>query len=621
LKFPLAHFLKFCRALRVDTKESNVIRLGDHLLGTQQWALKEIVKGLEQGQHEFVILKCRQIGISTLMLALDLYWLFSHRGMTGALVTHDEPARDQFRATLQMYYDGLEPDWKQPVVQNNRNQLVLRTGTRMSYRVAGTRGKGGGSLGRSAALSFLHATEMAFWGDPEGLSSLRSSLAEKNPSRLYVWESTANGFNHWFDMWSDSKTSVTQRPIFVSWWANEMYRADRGGPVWNSYWGRTGRPTQVEKTWAREVHKLYDVRIDDEQFAWYRWLAAEKVTDEMDRMQEFPHTEYDAFISSGSQFFAATAMGEAVKRTRKTEGTCYRLQTGSDVRQTNLMLLTAPGAKKSANLWVYEEPDPAGVYVVGADPSYGSSENADRSVASVWRCYGDRIVQVAEFVDAAIPTYAFAWVIAYLAGAYGSRGNGGGSSMLNLEVNGPGTAVLNELQNMKKQRYQEAARGDRSLMDVMGNMSDYLYRKYDSIYGSMSALHTVTTFQMKERMMNVFRDYFERGMLIPRSNELVEEMKSVVRDEGSAPAAPAGKHDDRVIAACLATLAYNDSIRQQLITRGFNYDYVHREVVEPMQEPIARSVQRFMKEIGYLEDVRVQKKNTGVGRYRGKGLH
>jgi len=158
-------------------------------------------------------------------------------------------------------------------------------------------------------------------------------------------------------------------------------------------------------------------------------------------------------------------------------------------------------------------------------------------------------------------------------------------------------------------------------MDVMGNMSDYLYRKYDSIYGSMSALHTVTTFQMKERMMNVFRDYFERGMLIPRSNELVEEMKSVVRDEGSAPAAPAGKHDDRVIAACLATLAYNDSIRQQLITRGFNYDYVHREVVEPMQEPIARSVQRFMKEIGYLEDVRVQKKNTGVGRYRGKGLH
>ena len=242
------------------------------------------------------------------------------------------------------------------------------------------------------------------------------------------------------------------------------------------------------------------------------------------------------------------------------------------------------------------------------------------AIASVWRCYGDRIVQVAEFVDAAIATYQFAWVIVYLSGAYGSRGNGGGTSMLNLEVNGPGTAVLNEIQNMKKQRYQEASRGDRSLMDVMGNMSDYLYRKYDSIYGSMSALHTVTTFQMKERMMNVYRDYFERGMLVPRSHELVEEMKSVVRDEGSAPAAPSGQHDDRVIAACLACLAYNDALRQSLLSRGFNYDYVHKEVKETMEEPIARSVQKFMREIGYLQEVRVQKKNTGVGKFR-KGLH
>ena len=620
MKFPLAHFLKFCRALRVDTKERGLVRLGDHLLGTQAAVLQKVVEGLEAGKHEFVVLKCRQIGISTIMLALDLYWLFSHRGMTGALITHDEPARDQFRATLQMYYDGLDADWKQPVVQNNRNQLVLRTGTRMSYRVAGTRGKGGGSLGRSAALSFLHATEIAFWGDPDGLASLRSSLAEKNPQRLYVWESTANGFNHWWQMWADAKDSVMQKAIFVSWWANELYRADRGGPVWLSYWGRTGRPTDTERAWAKEVRKLYDVHIDDEQFAWYRWLAAEKVTDDLQRMQEFPHTEFDAFIASGSQFFGSQAVGASVTRLRKIEPTCYRLQTGSDVRQTNLMSLTTPGAKRSANLWIWQEPDKAGVYVVGADPSYGSSETADRSVASVWRCYGDKIIQVAEFVDSAIPTYAFAWVIVYLCGAYGSRGHGGGTSMLNLEINGPGNSVLNEIQNLKRQRYTDAAKGDRSLIDVMGNMSDYLYRKYDSLYGSMTAIHTVTTYQLKERMMNTFRDYFERGMLVPNSMELVDEMKEVVRQDGGAPGAPQGQKDDRVIAAALACLAYNDQIRQQLITRGFNFDFVHKKIETPMQEPVARTVQRFMREIGYLQDVRVNPKTTGVGVYR-KGLH
>jgi hypothetical protein len=616
VKFPLAHFLRFARALRVDTKERGIVRLGDNLLGTQTWVLREIVKGLENGQHEFDVLKCRQIGISTIMLALDLYWLFSHRGMTGSLVTHDEPARDQFRATLQMYYDGLDSDWKQPIAQNNRNQLVLRTGTRMSYRVAGTRGKGGNSLGRSAALSFLHATEIAYWGDPDGLSSLRSSLAEKNPHRLYVWESTANGFNHWYDMWIDSKSSVTQRPIFVSWWANELYRAERGGAVWQSYWGKTGRPTQAEKTYARDIRKLYGVSLDDEQFAWYRWLAAEKVTDELDRMEEFPHTEFDAFIASGSQFFSAQAIGNAVKTTREIEGTCYRLQTGQDVRQTNLMPLQTAGARRSANLWIYEEPDKAGVYVVGGDPSFGSSENANQSVASVWRCYGDRIVQVAEFVDTTIPTYAFAWVMVYLAGAYGSRSNGGGTSMLNLEINGPGQAVLNEIQNLKRQRWQEAGKGDRSLADVMGNMSEYLWRKYDSLYGSMSSIHTMTTFQVKERMLNTLRDYFERGMLVPRSEGLVEEMKSVVREDGSAPAAPDGQPDDRVIAAALAVLAWNDQLRQHLLNRGFNYDFVHKEVKTKMEEPVARTVQRFMQEIGYLKPVEVNRRSTGVGRYK-----
>jgi hypothetical protein len=617
-KFPLNHFLGFLKALRVDTKERGVISLGDNLIGTQTWVLRELVKGLESGQHEMVILKCRQIGVSTLTLALDLYWLFRHKGMTGALITHDEPARDQFRATLQMYYDGLEAKWKQPIVQNNRNQLVLRTGTRMSYRVAGTRAKGGGSLGRSAALSFVHATEIGFWGDPEGLSSLRSSLAERNENRLYVWESTANGFNHWYDMWMDGKTSVTQRCVFVSWWANEMYRAPRGDAVWRSYWGQSGRPTGEEKAWAKDVKKLYDVDIDDEQFAWYRWLASEKVTDEMMRTQEFPHTEYDAFIASGSQFFTVGPLGEAMKAVKRVSYEAYRISVSSDVRDTSVLPLKTKGAAKNANLWVYEKPEAGGVYVIGADPSYASSEDADRSVVSVWRAYADKMVQVAEFVDNTIPTYQFAWILVYLAGAYGRRDVAGGTCVVNLEVNGPGEAVLNEIQNLKKQRVSEAGHGDRSLQNVMGNMSEYLYRKYDGLMGGPIALHTKTSLQVKERFMNAYRDYFERGMIEVRSVGLIEEMKEVVREAGAAPAAPESQNDDRVIAAALATMAWNDQVRQQLINKGITHDFVEKRVNNPQVGVTERTVSRFMQEIGVLRPVTVKKPTVS---WPGKGLN
>jgi len=620
VKFPLSHFLAFLKAVKIDSKERGIISLGENLLGTQGWALRKFVEGIENGQHEMVVLKCRQIGMSTLMLAIDLYWLFAHRAMTGALITHDEPARDQFRATIQMIYDGLEAQWKQTIVQNNRNQLVLRTGTRMSYRVAGTRGKGGGSLGRSAALSFVHATEIGFWGDPEGLSSLRSSLAERNPNRLYVWESTANGFNHWYDMWMDAKKSVSQKCVFVSWWANEMYRAPRGGEIWKAYWGNAGKPTVDEKTWAREIKRLYEVDIDDEQFAWYRWLQAEKVTDELMQAQEFPHTEFDAFIASGSQFFTSAPLSTAMKEVRKYRADHYRITTAKDVRDMSVQALRGTGAVRNANLWVWEQPVAGGVYVIGADPSYASSEDSDMSVASVWRCYSDKMVQVAEFVSNAIPTYQFAWIVVYLAGAYGRRDLAGSMSLVNLEINGPGESVLAEMQNLKKQRFSEAAgpHGDKSLLNVMGNMSEYLYRKYDAISGGPIALHTKTTTQMKERFMNTYRDYFERGMLAVRSLALVEEMKGVVREDGSAPAAPESKADDRVIAAALAVIAWNDQLRQQLVNRGITEEFVEKQVHTPTTDVTTRTVTRFMTEIGVIRPVQVRKPTVS---WPGKNLH
>jgi len=605
--------MRFCKALKIDSKERGVVSLGDSLLGTQTWVLQKIVEGLEEGIHDFVTLKCRQAGISTISLALDLFWLMKHKGMNGMLAVHEDSARDAFRTTLELYYSSLPDEWRRGIKDHNRNQLVLSTGTKFLYRVAGTKKSGKGSLGRSAAISFLHATEMSSWGDPEGFASLRASLAQKNPYRLYHWESTARGFeNLFYDQWEEATQAASQRAIFVSWWANEMYRIGPDDPLYKVYAGASVKFSAQEKAWSREVKQLYGVEIDDHQIAWWRWLAAEQQTDESLRLQEYPWTETQAFQASGSQFFNAVELSRLYADVNRVPAPEYfRLTFKDNFFETEVVSSNA----KNATLKVWKNPEKHAFYVLGADPAYGSSENADGFVISVWRVWADRAEQVAEFVDYQMTTAQFAWAIAYLCGAYGP-------CTFNLEVSGPGHAVLNEIQNMRKERAFGMAGARPVLKDVLGSMRDFMYRKYDSIYGTPGALHTQTNFQMKERMMNMMRDYIERKMAVPVSRELVSEMTAIQRVAGSAPSAPDHRKDDRVVAAALAILAWNDQVRTKLMSQGLNYVNDKQQALEQSMSGAtaagSRMVRQYMKDLGVLYSKNdVKETNVRIGRARG----
>lgn len=592
-KFDVTRFRAFATALRIDTKEYGIISLGKKFLGTQEWVLRAMVSGLEDGVHDFTTLKCRQIGISTLSLAFDLYWIFKFRGLSGALAVHDEPTREQFRTTLATYYEGLPDNWKRGIKVHNRNHLVFTHGSRLQYKVAGTTSrKSSGALGRSAALAFLHATEMSSWGDAEGVASLKSSLAEQNPNRFYHWESTARGFNLFYDMWEEAKRAVTKRAIFVSFWANELYRAPRDGDVWRAYWGKSGRLTAEERSWVRDCRKLYDVEIDDEQIAWYRWMTAEKVGDDVMMMQEFPPTEDYAFIATGSQFFEARAMSEAIKATKHGEAPDhYRIDCKFHFEDTEVVA----SPPRTANLYIYEYPVKGAQYVMGADPIYGSGVKRDNSVLSVWRCYADGLDQVAEFCDPDMATYSFAWSLCLLAGWYDKV-------LVNLEITGPGQNVYTELDKLKKLALVAPSRSEGSIFNVVRNIQHYLFRRVDQITGTPSALHWQTTERERERMMNTFRDHFQRRQTQIRSEKLVQEMKGIVREQGGAPGASDRTRDDRVTAAALAHVAWSDRLLIPLASLGMTRERAAKE-----QEKQATAgkivgthlVQRLMKGAGY----------------------
>ncbi len=214
MNFNLNQFYKFCSKLQIETKEQGLRNL-DNLLGTQTYVMDEIAQGLKDNIHFFVILKGRQLGITTISLALDLYWHYINNGLNGTLVTDTEENRDMFKGTLTAYMDGLPKEYKIPILSHNRNSLALKNRSRIFYQVAGLRAKG--SLGRGKGITFLHGTETSSWGDEEGLASLLASLAETNEKRLYIFESTARGFNMFHDMYVTAKRARSQHAIFCGW--------------------------------------------------------------------------------------------------------------------------------------------------------------------------------------------------------------------------------------------------------------------------------------------------------------------------------------------------------------------------------------------------------------------
>ena len=580
--FDLPNFYKFCNQLKIETKEQGLRKM-DHLLGTQTYVMNEIDKGLKQGIHFYVILKGRQLGITTISLALDLYWHYIHNGLNGTLVTDTEENRDMFRGTLGGYMDGLPKEYKIPILTHNRNSLSLKNRSRIFYQVAGLRAKG--SLGRGKGITFLHGTETSSWGDEEGLASLLASLAETNPKRLYIFESTARGFNMFHDMYVEAKKARSQIAIFCGWWRNELYMADPNSDIYRVYWD--GKLTGEEKEWTKDIKKLYGFEINSRQIAWWRWKLAEGIRDESLMYQEFPPTEDYAFVMTGSSFFSNSRCTDAVKTLRKKNPSYYRYTFGANFQDTNVLKST----ERLASLKIWEEPIDTAYYVIGADPAYGSSDWADRFCIQVFRCYADGLEQVASFATSEMNTYQFAWVICHLAGAYKN-------STLNLEVNGPGQAVINEMRNLKRMAANMGTALGRDLLDVYGSMQNYIWRRNDTMGGVSNSIGWLTTSATKERMLTYMKDYFEREMMYIYDMDTIEEMKTMTRQDGGIYASGRNK-DDRVISAALATAAFAEQVQPRMIAQKITRSISKiQEEFTPEQLAVGRNVSDYLRRIG-----------------------
>lgn len=590
-------FATFLNHLTIESRETGTTILGQHLWGSQTRVLDFIATGMDDGIRDFTILKSRQLGETTICLAIDLFWLFLYPGINGCILIDDESNRDKIRVILRQFANGLPTKWRHRIVDDNKTLMSFNVGGKLSmldFLYAGSRRS---TLGASRAYRFAHMTEVANYGDPEGLENFMQTLSEGHPDRLFIKESTANHFNHFYHLCEQAKADThTQRFCFVGWWSRDDQRIEKSDPRYAEYMEDPWDDEELEL--RDQVFAQYGVTVGNEQLAWYRWRSTARSIDEAMLHQTQPWTEQQAFVLSGRSFFPLKRVEQDIKaiyqdaatETSPYDFTAYRYYLGQDLASTTIEQVHT---LDEADLKVWEDPVPWGRYVIGVDPAYGRSDWNDSHAINVSRCYADRLVTVAEYGTSEPETFQVTWALAHLAALYDD-------CYINIEVKGPGVVIMNEMRRMKVQLASEMMRNvvhDKQWQNIADNAKWFLWHRPDSL-GKGYAYGVNTTFDIKIAIMNELRDSYVNGLLWIKSLRCLKQMQFIVQEGADiGPGAKGRNHDDFVFAKAFAHRAWIDWVRQGLIDEGYTWaaaqtdDAIRKSGARP--SPVASIVQHF----------------------------
>ena len=177
------------------------------------YPFQEKLLGLLNKHDKSVILKSRQLGISTLSAGIALHMMLFQKDKNILVIATKQETAKNLVTKVRFMYDQL-PSWlKLPAMENNRLSIRLKNGSQIKAVSAA------GDAGRSEAISLLIIDEAAFiegnriediWG------SAQQTLATGGRAIIL---STPNGTGNWFHrMWAkaqDGSSGFT--PIRLPW--------------------------------------------------------------------------------------------------------------------------------------------------------------------------------------------------------------------------------------------------------------------------------------------------------------------------------------------------------------------------------------------------------------------
>ena len=279
----------------IKNKEGQLVKL--EFNHAQQEFYDMLLRDYGNKPCRFIVLKARQLGISTFSEAMITY-LTTHIANTDAVIlAHTSESSSKIYEMTQLFVDELPEGLKPKQKYSNKKMLSFDdevNGLKSSIRVMVAN-----DSTRGGTYKLAHLSEVAFWEKPEeALLALNQAVPNSNES-LIIIESTANGFNHFYNLWQDAVNGRSDYvPIFFPWYVDPAYSMPYKG---------------FEKTpYEKDIQSLYN--LTDDQLQWRRWCVANNCGgDELKFRQEYPITPEEAFITSGTSVFNTEAILEHMK--------------------------------------------------------------------------------------------------------------------------------------------------------------------------------------------------------------------------------------------------------------------------------------------------------------------
>lgn len=393
------------RQLTIVTKRLEERRLDLNYVhdidGDFAWAQRRYIQTIEQQYNDgkpvrIVVLKARQLGISTATEGVMYWWGFLHNGSNGLVATHESDQSEELFAKIQFFWDNF-PFKELFTLKYATKQHLHWIETNSKLRVATAKNVTGG---RGSTLHAVHLSEVAFYPNPETFLLGLNQTVPNQHKTIIVLESTANGVgNYFYRFWNDAvEGNNDYTPLFFPWWRHPEYKLHT--------------TLTIKSELDVDERQLLRIGASYENLAWRRWAIVNLAGGDLDDfMQEYPSTPEEAFITSGRPIFSHTKLKEVYDPARGHRGYLIEEYNGRmrfvPDSSGNLTIFKAPrrGDRRSDRYFVAGDPSES----IAGDPSCIQVINrATFEQVAVWHgrvnpiVFGDEMARVGKFYNGAM---------------------------------------------------------------------------------------------------------------------------------------------------------------------------------------------------------------------------
>jgi hypothetical protein len=362
----------FCEHLKITDKQTDT--LVPFVCNTQQLDfLFHIGMQLAQGYPvRVIVLKCRQIGFSTVITALGFMLTYLLPYYPAFTCAHDADGTQTLWEMMKRFRENLPASMCRPMDNVNLREIIYSSphGSTFRFHTAGTEG-----LARTKKNTFVHISEAAWIKNWLAVSGgLLNTVSEKNPMSMIFTESTANGTSgayhtNWNNAVSAHRGNESDLnhtiPLFYSWLDFEEYRMVL--PIDYDF-----------GVYDDEEVFLQSLGADDEQLYFRRKVIADKLSgDESLFKQEFPASPAQAFRSSGSPAIPHAIIAYHEKCS------CEPVRKVVFRRDDKGKVLVSDAPESPMAWWIWEEPLEDADYSLGGDVSEGLLSDVNNAASKV----------------------------------------------------------------------------------------------------------------------------------------------------------------------------------------------------------------------------------------------